>query len=128
MRKIRTLVAHSSEEIRNTIVNSIGNLNYVEIIGTAMDGVETYNKIIELKPEIVFSKFNFENMNGLDLIKKTKETLQKDLPIFNIIEDKIPDNELREALDITNHKIHALVREPYSDRVIEIMEIYKNNS
>lgn len=80
---------------KDTIVNTIGNLNYVEIIGIAKDGVETYNKIVELKPGIVFSKFNFENMNGLDLMKSTKETLQKDLPIFNIIEDKIPDNELR---------------------------------
>lgn len=94
---------------KDTIVNTIGNLNYVEIIGIAKDGVETYNKIVELKPGIVFSKFNFENMNGLDLMKSTKETLQKDLPIFNIIEDKIPDNELRGALNITNHKTNFII-------------------
>lgn len=126
-RRIRTLVAHNDEKIRNAIVESIKNLDYVEVIGTAINGIETYNKIVELRPEMVFSKYNFENMNGLDLMRKSEESLEKDLPVFNIIVDKIPDNELKEALDITNNGINALVREPYNDRAIEIMEVYKNN-
>lgn len=126
-RRIRTLVAHNDEKIRNAIVESIKGLDYVEVIGTAIDGIETYNKIVELRPEMVFSKYNFENMNGLDLMRKSEESLEKDLPVFNIIVDKIPDSELKEALDITNNGINALVRAPYNDRAIEIMEVYKNN-
>ena len=59
MIKIRTVVAHNNEEIRNIIVNSISILEYVEVVGTATDGIETYNKIVELKPEIVFSEYNY---------------------------------------------------------------------
>lgn len=127
MSKIRILVAHNDEEIRNTIVNSISKLDYVDVVGITSEGKETYNKIVELKPEMVFSKYNFDNMNGLDLIKKSKEVLEKELPIFNIIVDEISDKELKETLNISNNKINALVRKPYNDRAVEIMEVYKSS-
>ena len=86
MEKIRTVVAHNDEEIRNAIINSISNLEYIEVVGTASDGIDAYNKIVDLKPEIVFSKYNYNDMSGLELIKKTKEKLQDNFPSFNTIE------------------------------------------
>ena len=126
MHKIRTLIAHNDEEVRNTIVNAIEKMKDVEIVGTTIEGKETYQKILELKPELIFTQYNFENMSGLELMKQSKEKLQDDLPIFNIIVDEIPHNELKEALNITDDKINALVRKPYYNRVVEIMEVYKN--
>ena len=48
MRKIRTLIAHNDENVTNNIVNNMKNLDYVEVVGTASNGKETYNKIIDL--------------------------------------------------------------------------------
>ena len=127
MRKIRTLIAHNDEKVRNTILNAIENRNDIEIVGTTIEGKETYQKILELKPELIFTQYNFENMSGLELMKETKEKLQDDLLIFNIIVDEIPHDELKKALNITDDKINALVREPYGNRVAEIIEVYKNN-
>ena len=62
MKKIRTLIAHNDVNITNDIVKAIENLEYVDIVGTANDGKETYNKIIDLKPEMVFAKYNMENI------------------------------------------------------------------
>jgi len=128
MSKIRTLVAHDDENVRNTIVNSINKLDYVDVVGTANNGVDTYNKIVSLKPEMVFAEYNFDNMNGIEIIKKSKEKLHNHLPIFNIIVDEIPKNELDEVLELTEHKVNALVRQPYADRVTEIMEVYKKDN
>ena len=56
MEKIRILIAHNDENVKNNIVNNIKNLNYAEVVGTASSGTETYNKIIDLKPEVVLQK------------------------------------------------------------------------
>ena len=43
MEKIRILIAHNDENVKNNIVNNIKNLNYAEVVGTASSGTETYN-------------------------------------------------------------------------------------
>lgn len=121
--KIRTFIAHSNENVRSAIINSIKNLTYVDVIGTASTGLETYNKIIDLKPEIVFAEYNFENMSGLDLVTKVKEKLQDKFPVFNTI-GEIPDNELMKVINITGNKLNADVTDPYSS-VATILEEYK---
>ena len=124
MNKIRTLVAHNDETVKNEIIDSIKDLAFVEIVGTANCGIETYNKIIDLKPEMVFAEYNFSSMNGLEIIKKSKETLNDDIPVFNMIVDEIDDNELKEAVEMVGDKLNALVRKPYKERAINIMNDY----
>lgn len=124
MERIKILIAHNDKEIINTIADSISDLEYIDIVGTASDGIETYNKIVELKPEIVFSKYNYSNMSGLELMKKTKERLQDKFPSFNTI-GEIPDNELMEAIDITGNKLNACVKHPYYDSARNIIKAYK---
>ena len=123
-RKIRTIVAHNDDTIREAIVNSISSLEYINIVGIACDGIDTYKKIVELKPELVFSKYNFSNMSGLELIRKTKEKLQDQFPSFSTI-GEIPDNELMEVINITDNKLNACVREPYAGTAKDIIEAYK---
>lgn len=124
MDKIRTFIAHDDEKIKNAIVQTVDSLEFVEIVGTAKDGIETYNKIVELKPEMVFAKYNFNNMTGLDLIRKTKDKLQDEFPVFNTI-GEIPDNELMEAVKITGDKLNAAVRKPYDGSAKNIIQEYK---
>ena len=122
MKKIRTVIAHNNENIRNAIINSISDLDYVEIVGTASDGIEAYNKIVNLKPEIVFSKYDFSDMSGIELVTKAKEKLQGEFPSFNTI-GEIPDDELMETVKITGDKLNACVRQPYDAK--EIVKSYK---
>lgn len=122
--KIRIIVAHNDDDIRISIVNSISSLDYTNVVGVACDGIDAYNKIVNLKPEVVFSKYNYSNMTGLELIRKTKEILKDDFPSFNTI-GEIPDNELMEAINITDNKLNACVREPYDGTAKDIIEAYK---
>jgi len=122
--KIKVLVAHNSERIRNAIVNSISDLGYIDVVGVTSNGIDTYNKIVGLRPEMVFAEYNFSDMPGLELIKKTKEELQDNFPSFNTI-GEIPDNELMEAIDITGNKINACVMKPYDGTAKDIAKAYK---
>lgn len=110
-RKIRILLADSDQDTTNEIVNSIKELDYVEIVGTAIDGLDTYNKIIELKPEVVFSKYNLDKMDGLEVIRKTKEKLQEEMPMFNIvISNSIPEEQLQKTVTEAGTKLSSLIR------------------
>lgn len=127
MNKIRTIIAHNNEEIRNAIVDSINKLSYANVVATATNGIDAYNKIIELKPEMVFAKFDMEDMNGYEIVKKSKEKLDGDIPIFNIFAKKIPENEMKEIYNIAGRKFNAIVSEEhYQFEVPFILEQYKD--
>lgn len=132
--KIKTFVAYNDINIINNIVKAIKSLNCAEIVGTAIDGEEAYNKIINLKPEMVFSKYNMEGMNGLEIIKSSKEKLESDIPIFNmIIDESIKEDEINKVYRIIGNKLNSLIETTDSipDSVVNIMNEYaeyKNNS
>lgn len=124
MKKIRTVVAHNNEKIRQAIIDSIKDLDYIDIVGTASDGANTYKAIVNLKPEMVFSKYGFSDMSGLELVTKTKEKLQGNFPSFNSI-GEIPDNELMQVINITDKRLNACVRPPDYGVAKDIVEAYR---
>lgn len=127
MRKIRTLIAHNDENITNNIVNNMKNLDYVEVVGTASNGKETYNKIIDLKPEVVFAKIDMDNMSSMKIIKRSKEDLKENVPIFNFITNKsVSDEYMKEAYNIIGRNLNSFVTEPVDNIEIDnIMANYK---
>jgi MoaA/NifB/PqqE/SkfB family radical SAM enzyme/CheY-like chemotaxis protein len=125
--KIRTLIAHSDRNITNNIMNIMKKLEYVEVIGTACNGKETYNKIIDLKPEVVFAKVDMENMSSIEIIKKAKDNLKDNIPVFNFITDKSISNEyMKETYNIIGKNLNSFVSEPINNVEIDnIMQGYK---
>lgn len=132
MNKIRTFIAHNDLNITKDIVKAVEDLEYVDIVGTAKDGKETYNKIIELKPEIVFTKYHMENMNGYEIVKSSKEKLENNIPVFNmIIDNNVKEEEIDKVYDIIGEKLNSLITEPISNNIINIINDYneyKNSS
>lgn len=53
--KIRVLVSYNDNTVLNRLVNTINKLNYAKVVATASNTTDTYNKIIESKPDMVFS-------------------------------------------------------------------------
>lgn len=127
MKKIKILIAHNNEEIRNKIADTIKGLDYVELVDTAVDGKETYNKIIESKPEMVFAKMNLDNMDSMEIMRKSKESLKDNVPIFNIItSDNVSDEYMKTAYNLMGRNLNTFVSEPINNMEIDnIMQGYK---
>ena len=127
MKKIKILIAHNNEEIRNKIADTIKGLDYVELVDTAADGKETYNKIIESKPEMVFAKMNLDNMDSMEIMRKSKESLKENVPIFNIItSDNVSDEYMKTAYNLMGRNLNTFVSEPINNMEIDnIMQGYK---
>ena len=131
--KIRTLIAHNDINVTNKIVDAIKKLDFVDVVGTAKDGTETYHKIVDLKPEMIFTKYAMDNMNGLDLVKSSKEKLKNNIPVFNmIIDNKVQENEIDEMYDIIGKNLNSLISnsDNIGNNVVDIINQYndcKNN-
>lgn len=126
MDKIRTLISYNDEEERESILDRIKSLNYVEVVGVSASGLDTYNKIVALQPEMVFTNYNLNDMNGLELIEKSKEKLNNDIPIFNFISNNISEKELEQVVDIAGNKINALIQEnQIEEKIVNALEEYK---
>lgn len=125
--RIRTLIAHDDEKIRNNLIELLKRLDYVDVIGVATDGNDAYNKIINLKPEMVFAQYDMHDINGLEVAIKTKKNTNIEIPIFNIFNDKndISESELEKTINIIGNKLNALIQEPYENRVQDIIKDYK---
>ena len=124
--KIKTLIAYNNKEMQNKITNILNGINGIEIIATTSNPEETYNKIVEFKPEMVFSQYDFgTKINGLDIIRQTKKALNENVPAFNFIATDIPKEEYMEAKSIIGDKMNTIIREQTEIRYNGIIEDYK---
>ena len=125
--KIKTLIAYDDEKIKSEIVNILNEIRDVEIVATSRSPEDTYNKIIEFKTEMVFTQYDFgTNMNGLDIIKKSKEALNDKVPAFNFIAMDIPKDDFIEAKKIIGDKMNTIIREQTKTRYTGIINDYKD--
>ena len=75
---------------------------------------------------MVFLQYNFKDLSGYDIITNLAEKMQLELPAFNVIAKKIPDNELMQMITGTNSKLNAWIRSnSYNDRYLDILKQYK---
>lgn len=117
--KIKVLVSYDNDNILNRLVNTINNIDYAEVVATAKNSEETFTKIMDKRPDMVFSKFD------INVIKKSEEKLEQNAPVFNLIENDIGLKDFQNAMRVSGNKINALVREPFEERVEGILKDYK---
>ena len=121
--KIRTVIAYDDEKVKAQIIEILKKNKDIEIVAVAEN---TYKQITTLKPEMVFTKYDFKDANGLEIIKKSKEVLQDRVPVFNIISEEIPKDDFIEAKKVIGDKMNTVIREQTEQRYTGIIEDYKD--
>ena len=124
MHTISTLIAHNNKELREKMISYINKIDGTEIIGVVEDGEKTYEEIKKLKPEMVFIEFNLKKMNGLEIIKKIKETSEL-VPVFNVILNQEIDNDIEEMVRIAGKNLNSLIQENGESIEQRINSIFK---
>lgn len=80
---LRLLIADDEKNARDKMSHCIDRLqNGLTIIGSTSDGYETYNKILELQPDIVLIDIEMPGLTGLEVIRKVRDA---ELPTVFII-------------------------------------------
>ena len=131
--KIKVLIAYDDEKTAEDIACVINNIDYAEVVGICANEHDTLNKIIKLKPTMVFAKYEKNGLDGLDIAKKVGEKLGKwKMPVFNILDSKneITEDSMDKLTDISKTigtKFNSIVKKPYNDRIVDIIKDYKEN-
>ncbi len=81
MNIIRILIADDHSMVREGLKSLIELEDDIEVVGQAGDGQDAYNKIVDLKPDVVLLDINMPIMNGLEVLAK----LQSDKIDVNVL-------------------------------------------
>lgn len=70
---------------------------------------------------------NLDNMDSMEIMRRSKENLKDDVPIFNIItSDNVSDDYMKTAYNLMGRNLNTFVSEPINNMEIDnIMQGYK---
>jgi YesN/AraC family two-component response regulator len=71
--RLRVLVADDSAAIRDSLSSLISRLPDVEIVGMARSGLEAYELIRNLKPDVVTLDIRMPEMSGINVLEAIKK-------------------------------------------------------
>ncbi len=72
MKTKRVFLADDHKILRESLEHYLKQEAIVDVVGVADNGLDAYNEIIRLKPEIAILDISMPQLNGLDLCKKLK--------------------------------------------------------
>ena len=127
MDKIKTLIVHDDMNKVKEIKDYIEKLDYVSVIGNVDKGEEVMKTILELEPQVVFLKYDMENLDAIEMIEKAHEDLQENTPMFKFISEDLNQNVTSKNYEEENNFV-ATVKEFGKEGMITLLEEYKKKS
>ncbi|TAL80642.1 MAG: response regulator [Bacteroidetes bacterium] len=70
---MKIVIADDSTLFRDRIKDLLKNLNNVEIVGEAMNGLEALQLIEDKKPDLIFLDIRMPEMNGIEVLRKIRK-------------------------------------------------------
>ena len=136
--KIKILIADDNIDFVSTLITYFQSQEDVEIVSTAKDGQEAYNKIIMERPQVVLLDVIMPHLDGLGVLEKLISS-NIELPICIMLSAVGQDNVTAQAInlgaqyyilkpfkmDVLMKRIRELVNKPVPK---QISKIIKNES
>lgn len=82
---IRVLIADDMEIIAKSISNILDRIDFINVVGIAHNGTDEYEKILELKPNLVLTDNQMPELNGIDVVDKINSLGLENMPKFVLI-------------------------------------------
>ena len=97
--KIKILIADDNLEFVSTLITYFDTQDDVEIIATAKDGQEAYDKIITQKPQVVLLDVIMPHLDGLGVLEKLISS-NMELPICIMLSAVGQDKVTTQAINL----------------------------
>ena len=72
---IRVLIADDHTLVRESLVSLLQQDGDVQVVAQAADGLETVEKAIATRPDIVVTDISMPRLNGIEVVRRLKEAL-----------------------------------------------------
>ncbi len=115
--KLKVFIVDDIEIITKTIENILKEDIRIKLLGSANNGIEEYQKIIELKPDLVITDNQMPGLNGIDVIEKVYNENIKDKPQFIIITGDASDYELINKAN--KFEVFRIIRKPVNAEILQ---------
>ena len=109
---MKILLVDDSRTIRNIQKNVLVQLGHTDIV-EAGDGVEALEIIGSNRPDLVLVDWNMPEMDGLELVRKVRET-DKSLPMIMITSE----SEKRRVIEAIKAGVNNYVVKPFTADVL----------
>ena len=115
MEKIRVVIADDIDLSRAKIRMILNKIENIEIVAEASDGYDLYNKVLEYKPELVFTDNQMPVWTGIESIKRIKMEAENNPYFVLVTGDTIAKCE----------DAFRIVIKPYEeDEIIKVIDDY----
>lgn len=107
-KKIRVMVVDDSAVARNIIIRGISALPNIEVVGYAVNAIDTKNKVAQFKPDVITMDVEMPGMSGIELIKELLPTFRVPVILVSSLNLRVFDALAAGAVDF--------VRKPYDTK------------
>jgi two-component system, chemotaxis family, protein-glutamate methylesterase/glutaminase len=122
LKKIRVLVVDDSAFARKVLRQVLGRSPNLEVVGTAHDGLDAIERIVELRPDVITLDLVMPNLDGVGVLHALKEL---DGPVPRVVVVSMSDTQGDLAITALREGALELVQKPTSlanDRLYELSD------
>ncbi len=99
--KFKVFLADDNKDFCDVVSDYLGKQEDISVIGMAYDGVDAYNKILELKPDIAILDGIMPRLDGIGVLEKLNKLPQSEKkPICVMLSAMTQEKVTRRALDL----------------------------
>lgn len=123
MKKVRVLVVDDSAFARKVLRQVLSRSSSLEVVGTAHDGLDALERIVELAPDVITLDLIMPNLNGLGVLHALKELTGTKVPRVVVVSMSDMHGDL--AISALREGALDIVQKPTSlanDRLYELAE------
>lgn len=117
---IKVLIVDDSAFVRKVLTNILSKSPFIEVVGTARDGLEALEKVEELNPDVITLDLIMPNMDGINFLKELMKKKPTPVVIVSIASES---GEL--AIEALNLGAVDIIQKPTalaSEKIYEISE------
>lgn len=97
-KKIRVLIVDDNKDFRELMETYINKTSDFEVVGTAEDGIEAIEKIVDLTPDVVTLDLIMPNLDGFGVLEKLQDINFVKKPMIVVLSALGQDNLIRKSL------------------------------
>ena len=117
-RIIRTVVVDDSAFVRKSVREMLSSSPYIEVVGTARDGVEALEVVAQLNPDVVICDLSMPRLDGVGFVRQ--QMSRRRLPILIVSK---ADGEAAPALEALEAGAVDFVQKPSALATDELLRI-----
>ena len=101
MGKIKVLLADDNKDFCDVLCNYLEKQEDIELVGVSYDGLDAYNKIVALKPDVAILDGIIPKLDGLGILEKlNKVNKPGQAPICIMLSGMTQENVTQEAMNL----------------------------